>query len=112
TRLDAVISSRHALTGGVIYFPRRISNATLSTFRPPEVTSKFTQEGFSTGIIDRLILTDRMVLETTVAGRTFEVDLQPQTPGDRAMVYAPQTQSGTFFNTQERDVRSLQVIGV
>ena len=28
------------------------------------------------------------------------------------MVYAPQTQSGTFFNTQERDVRSLQVVGV
>ena len=34
TRLDAVLSSRHALTGGVIYFPRKITNATLSTFRP------------------------------------------------------------------------------
>ena len=112
TRLDAVISSRHALTGGAIYFPRRISNATLSTFRPPEATSKFTQEGFSTGIIDRLILTDRMVLETTVAGRTFEVDQKLETPGDRVMVYAPQMQSGTFFNSQERNVRSLQVIGV
>jgi len=31
TRLDAVLSSRHALTGGVIYFPRKITNATLST---------------------------------------------------------------------------------
>ena len=111
TRLDAVISSRHAMTGGVIYFPRRISNATLSTFRPPEATPKFTQEGFSTGIIDRLILTDRVVFETTVAWRTFEVDLNPATPSDRAMVYAPQMQSGTFFNSQERDVRSLQVIG-
>ena len=27
TRLDAVLSSRHALTGGVIYFPRKITNA-------------------------------------------------------------------------------------
>ena len=112
TRLDAVISSRHALTGGAIYFPRRISNATLSTFRPPEASSKFTQEGFSTGIIDRLILTDRMVLETTVAGRTFEVDQKLESPSDRVMVYAPQMQSGTFFNSQERNVRSLQVIGV
>ena len=42
TRLDAVLSSRHALTGGVIYFPRKITNATLSTFRPPETTPKFT----------------------------------------------------------------------
>ena len=47
TRLDAVLSSRHALTGGVIYFPRKITNATLSTFRPEETTPKFTQEGFA-----------------------------------------------------------------
>jgi len=109
TRLEAVLSSRHALTGGVIYFPRRISNATLSTFRPPEATVKFTQEGFSAGVVDRIILTDRMVLETTVAARTFEVDLK--TDGDRVMVYAPQTQSGTFFNTHERSVGSLQLVG-
>ena len=49
TRLDAVLSSRHALTGGVIYFPRKITNATLSTFRPTETTPKFTQSGFSAG---------------------------------------------------------------
>lgn len=108
TRLDAVLSSRHALTGGVIYFPRRISNATLSTFRPPEATPKFTQEGFSSGIVDRLILTDRIVLESTVAGRMFEVD--QKTPGDRPMVYAPQSQSGTFFNSHERNVRSVQIV--
>src|SRR5688572_21592211 len=110
TRLDGVISSRHALTGGVIYFPRRISNATLSTFRPPEATPKFTQEGFSAGAVDRLILTDRMVLETTVAGRTFEVD-QKLDSDDRVMVYAPQGQRGSFFNSQERSVGSWQVIG-
>jgi outer membrane receptor protein involved in Fe transport len=109
TRLDAVLSSRHALTGGVIYFPRRITNATLSTFRPPEATPKFTQEGFSAGIVDRLILTDRMVLESTVAGRFFEVD--QKTEGEGPMVFAPQTQSGTFFNSHDRNVRSLQVIG-
>ena len=111
TRLDAVLSSRHALTGGVIYFPRRITNATLSTFRPPEATPKFTQEGFSAGIVDRLILNDRMVLETTVANRLFEVDQKLDSPLDRVMVYAPQGQSGTFFNSQERHVHSLQAIG-
>ena len=68
TRLDAVLSSRHALTGGVIYFPRKISNATLSTFRPPEATTKFTQEGFSAGLADRLILSPNLVLESTVGG--------------------------------------------
>jgi Carboxypeptidase regulatory-like domain/TonB dependent receptor-like, beta-barrel len=108
TRLDAVLSSRHALTAGVIYFPRKISNATMSTFRPEETTPKFTQEGFSAGFVDRLILTDHMVLETTVAARTFEVDMK--TKGELPMVYAPQGQSGNFFNRQERNVRSLQAV--
>lgn len=108
TRLDAVLSSRHALTGGVIYFPRKITNPTLSTFRPPDTTPKFSQEGFSTGLVDRLILSAHAVLESTVALRFFEVDLQSQ--GIEPMVYAPQGQSGHFFNGSQRDVRSLQIV--
>ena len=108
TRLDAVLSSRHALTGGVIYFPRKITNATLSTFRPEPTTPTFTQEGFSAGLVDRLILSASAVLESTVAVRTFEVDQKTQ--GTLPMTYAPQGQSGSFFNRQERNVRSLQVV--
>lgn len=108
TRLDAVLSSRHALTGGVIYFPRKITNATLSTFRPAETTPKFTQAGFSAGVVDRLILSAHAVLESTGAIRIFEVDQKTQ--GERPMVYAPQGQSGNFFNRQERNVRSLQLV--
>ena len=108
TRLDAIFSSRHALTGGVIYFPRKIRNATMSTFRPPETTPKFSQEGFAAGLIDRLILSSHVVLESTLAFRTFEVDQKTQ--GELPMVYAPQTQSGNFFNAQTRKVRSLQVV--
>ena len=108
TRLDAVLSPRHALTGGVIYFPRKITNATLSTFRPPETTPTFTQSGFSAGLADRLILSAYSVLESTVAVRTFEVDQKTQ--GQQPMVYAPQGQSGNFFNRQERNVRSLQFV--
>ena len=110
TRLDAVLSSRHALTAGVIYFPRKITNATMSTFRPEETTPRFTQEGFSAGVVDRLILSANAVLETTVATRTFEVDQKSK--GELPMVYAPQGQSGHYFNTQERDVRSLQLVEV
>ena len=108
TRLDAALSARHALTGGVIYFPRKITNATLSTFRPPETTPTFTQSGFSAGLADRLILSAYSVLESTVAVRTFEVDQKTQ--GQQPMVYAPQGQSGNFFNRQERNVRSFQFV--
>jgi len=108
TRLDAVLSSRHALTGGIIYFPRKISNATMSTFRPEETTPKFTQEGFAAGGIDRIILTANAVLESTLTARTFEVD--EKTKGEAPMIYAPQSQSGNFFNRQERNVKSLQLV--
>jgi hypothetical protein len=102
------LSSRHSLTGGVIYFPRKITNATLSTFRPEETTPKFTQEGFSAGVVDRLILSAHAVLESTIALRTFEVD--QKTKGELPMTYAPQGQSGNFFNRQERNVSSLQAV--
>ena len=48
------------------------------------------------------------MLESTLAVRTFEVDQKTQ--GELPMVYAPQGQSGNFFNRQERNVRSLQVV--
>jgi len=108
TRLDGVLSSRHALTGGVIYFPRKITNATLSTFRPPETTPRFWQAGFSAGAVDRLILSSTAVLESTIAARTFQID--EKTKGELPMIYAPQGQGGNFFNRQERHVRSLQFV--
>ena len=49
-----------------------------------------------------------MVLESTLAIRTFEVD--QTAPGEAPMVYAPQGQSGHFFNRQEREVRSFQLV--
>jgi hypothetical protein len=97
------------LTGDLIYFPRRITNATRSTFRPAETTPRFRQEGFSAGFVDRLIVSGHAVLESTLAARTFQVD--PKTQGELPMVYAPQGQSGDFFNRQERNVRSLQFSG-
>jgi hypothetical protein len=108
TRLDGVFSSRHSITGGVVYFPRKITNATMDTFRPPETTPKFTQSGVAAGFADRYILADNAVLETTFASRVFEVDQTTQ--GTLPMVYAPQTESGNYFGRQERNVHSLQLV--
>ena len=109
TRLDAVLSSRHALTGGVIYFPRKITNATLSTFRPAETTPRFTQEGFSTGRRrppHPLRQRGARIDARRAASSRWTRRLRATLP----MVYAPQTQSGNFFNRQERNVHSLQFV--
>jgi Carboxypeptidase regulatory-like domain/TonB dependent receptor len=106
TRVDTVVSARHTISGALIAFPRKINYITMNTFRPPETTPDFNQSGWSTGIVDRLALARDLVLETTVSARWFEVNVN--TEGRLPMVYAPQTQSGSFFNDQEREVHSLQ----
>ena len=106
TRIDGVLSPRHTLGGLVVMFPREIEHLTMHTFRPPEVTPEFNQSGLSVGVQDRFAISPTMVLESTLAGRWFEINVN--TDGRQAMVYAPETQQGSFFNDQEREVRSVQ----
>lgn len=106
TRLDSVLSSRHTLGGGVILFPREIRHVTMNTFRPAATTPDFNQSGWSSGLVDRFSIWPDLVLESTLAVRQFEIDVN--TENRAPMVYAPESQSGGFFNDQDRDVTSVQ----
>jgi hypothetical protein len=106
TRIDSNLSTRHTLGGLVVMFPRRVERISMTTFRPPPVTPEFNQSGTSVGVQDRLALSPNLVLESTLAGRFFEINVN--TLGDEPMRYAPETQSGRFFNDQEREVKSVQ----
>lgn len=106
TRIDTVLSARHTLGGGLIAFPREIDRATMSTFRPPETTPEFHQTGFSTGLVDRFAIAPDIILETTLSGRYFEIDVN--TDGQTPMTYAPETQSGSYFNDHQREVGGFQ----
>jgi hypothetical protein len=108
TRLDGIISPRHSIGGLAVVFPREIENLSLSTFRPPEVTPEFNQSGTSVGVQDRFAISPTMVLESTAAARLFEINVN--TKGREPMTYAPESQSGSFFNDQEREVRTVQWI--
>jgi hypothetical protein len=108
TRIDSVLSSRHTFGGGLVIFPREVERVGLSTFRPPEVTPDLNQSGLATGFVDRFAIAPDIVLETTVSGRWFELNVN--TEGTQPMVYAPETLSGSFFNDQEREVHSVQVV--
>jgi hypothetical protein len=106
TRIDSVLSPRHTLGGLVVLFPREIEHVTMHTFRPPEVTPEFNQSGTSIGMQDRFAISPTLVLESTAAGRFFEINVN--TTGRQPMIYAPETQRGSFFNDQEREVKSVQ----
>ena len=106
TRLDTVLSSRHTFGGGLILFPRELRNVTMNTFRPKEVTPDFNQSGWAGGAVDRFAIFPDLILETTISLRQFEIDVN--TTNQVPMVYAPETQSGGYFNDQTRDVVSVQ----
>ena len=106
TRVDSLLSSRHTLGGGLIVFPRELRRVTMNTFRPVETTPDFNQSGWSTGAVDRFSIWPDLVLESTLTVRQFEIDVN--TTNLAPMVYAPETQSGGFFNDQDRDVTSVQ----
>jgi hypothetical protein len=106
TRVDGALSTRHTLGGLIVMFPRKIENLTMNTFRPPEVTPEFHQSGMSFGVQDRFAISPTLVLESTLAGRWFEIDVNSD--GRQPMIYTPETQQGSFFNDQEREVRSWQ----
>lgn len=106
SRIDGVLSTRHSLGALIVAFPRRVDNLSMNTFRPPEATPDFTQAGASVGLQDRLSLWPSLVLESTLAVRWFEVEVMPD--GTGPMIFTPETQQGSFFNDQERDVRSVQ----
>jgi hypothetical protein len=106
TRIDSVLSPRHTLGGLAVLFPRRVEHLSMNTFRPAAVTPEFTQSGISLGLQDRFAISPTIVLESTLAGRWFEINVD--TDGREPMVYTPEIQQGSFFNDQEREVRSVQ----
>ena len=108
TRIDSVLSSRHTLGGGIVLFPREVERIGMSTFRPPEVNPDLNQSGLSFGGVDRFAIAPDIVLESTLAARFFELNVN--TDGRLPMVFAPETQSGSFYNDQEREVHSIQLV--
>ncbi|MBA2302582.1 MAG: TonB-dependent receptor [Acidobacteria bacterium] len=106
SRVDSVLSTRHVVGAALITFPREVRHLTMNTFRPQETTPDFNQSGFSLGGVDRFAIWPDLVVETTVSVRRFEIDVN--TDNLSSMVYAPESQSGGFFNDQDRDVTSFQ----
>jgi hypothetical protein len=108
SRIDAILSPRHSIAGLAVLFPREIEHLTMNTFRPPAVTPEFNQSGTSVGVTDRFAISPTMLLESTVALRWFEINVN--TDGREPMIYAPESQGGSFFNDQEREVQTVQWI--
>src|SRR6185295_13322049 len=76
-----------------------------------EVTPNFKQRGFLWAINDRMVLNSKSVLESSFSIKQFDADVFPSS-GIAPMNFAPNLNSGNFFNQQARRSKRYQALEV
>jgi carboxypeptidase family protein len=111
TQLDWDINPSNHLTTTFSLFPQKLKFVGLNTFNPQEVTPNFKQRGFFWAINERWIVNSKSVLESYFSIKQFDADVFPSS-GNAVMNFAPDINSGNFFNTQNRNSRRYEALEV
>lgn len=111
SQIDWDITEKNHLTTTFSLFPEKLRYVGLNTFNPQEVTPNFKQRGFLWAVNDRLIINQRSVLESTFSIKQFDADVFPSTAG-APMHLAPDVNSGSFFNQQDRRSKRYQALEI
>jgi hypothetical protein len=108
TRVDANLSPKHTLlaTGGI--FPRVTDLANLGTFTPPDATVDLHSHVGHGAVTERALWTDTFFTETSVQMHQYETRDDPQ--GNAPMTLYPETTSGNFYNRQQRETSTYQLV--
>jgi hypothetical protein len=102
TQLDWDIKPTNHLTTTFSLFPEKLKYVGLNTFNPQTVTPNFKQRGFFWALNDRQTLGSNSILETLFSVKRFDADVFPSS-GNQIMNLAPEQNSGSFFNRQDRN---------
>jgi hypothetical protein len=108
TRVDANLSPRHVLVAAVGLFPASASYATLGTFTPPDASVNMRGNVTTTSVTERSLWSDSLFSETTVEAHSYDTKVTPL--GHAAMELRPETTLGNFFNRQNRETGTYQLI--
>jgi hypothetical protein len=111
SQLDWDINDRNHLSTTFSLFPQKLRYVNLNTFNPQEVTPNFKQRGFLWAINERVVLNSESVLESSFSIKQFDADVFPSS-GTAPMNFAPNVNSGNFFNQQTRKSKRYQVLEV
>lgn len=106
SQIDWDVNPKHHLTSTFSLFPKKLRFVGLNTFNPEEVTPNYKQRGFFWGLNERWIVSDKALLESYLSVKKFDADVFPSS-GEQAMNFAPDVNSGNYFNRQDR--RSTRV---
>src|SRR2546421_7696929 len=94
TRADWTIDSRNHLAISAMVAPRKTTYAGLNTFNPQSVTPDIKNHNVLASASDRIIVSDKGVLETRVSVKQFDSTIYPS-QGSGPMVLAPDRNSGS-----------------
>jgi hypothetical protein len=109
SQLDWDINPSNHLTSTFSLFPQKLRYVGLDTFNPEEVTPNYKQRGFFWAVNERSTLSGKAVLESYFSIKKFDADVFPSS-GEGAMNFAPNANSGNFYNRQDR--RSTRIEGL
>jgi len=106
TRADWLRGQADRVTGSILVSPRKTTYAGLNTFNPQGVTADFRTHNVLGGVSDQIVLGSGVV-DTRVSVKQFDTTINPSR-GLEPMVLAPDVNSGSYFNDQDRTSRRAE----
>jgi hypothetical protein len=107
TRFDWKAADSHQVSWMGVVSPRTQRYAGLNTFNPQRVTPSLDTDGTLFTIGDQILARGNGVLDVRVSYKQFDVTVYPSHLGDE-MILAPDTNDGSFFNSQDRTSRRVE----
>jgi carboxypeptidase family protein len=107
TRADWSISARQHFTASAMISPRKTTYAGLNTFNPQAVTPNIRNDNVLGSVSDRLVVGQRGVLDARISVKQFNATIHPS-QGHGPMVLAPDVNTGSYFNDQDRASRRTE----
>ncbi len=109
SQLDWQANDRDHVTTTFSIFPQKLTYVNLNTFNPQPVTPDFRQKGFFWAVNERHVLSGKSFLETLFSVKRFDANVYPSS-GPGVMNFAPETNSGSFFNQQRRNTNRYELV--
>jgi hypothetical protein len=106
TRADWVVDRANRFTASTLVSPRKTTYAGLNTFNPQEVTADIQSHNVLASASDQIIAGSGVV-ETRASVKQFDSTIDP-CRGAGPMVLAPDVNSGSYFNDQDRTSRRAE----
>ena len=107
TRADWTASIRNHFTASLLASPRKTTYAGLNPFNPQPVTPDVKNHNILATASDQIIVGNSGLLENRASVKQLDSTIYPS-QGNGPMLLAPEVNSGSYFNSQDRTGRRIE----